>query len=45
LDFLKELNSYGKRFKIYACPLAALLYGVKREDLVEVVDDIKGVFP
>lgn len=42
-DFLKELkNTYGERFKIYACPLAAQLYGVKKEDLVEVVDDIIG---
>jgi peroxiredoxin family protein len=38
--FLKELNSYCERFKMPA----AQLYGVKREDLVEVVDDMGGVF-
>jgi peroxiredoxin family protein len=42
-DFLRELKSaHGDRFKIYACPLAAQLYGVKKEDLVELVDDIRG---
>ncbi len=42
-DFLKELKGgYGERFKIYACPLAAELYGVKKEDLVELVDEVKG---
>jgi Uncharacterized conserved protein len=42
-DFLKELKGgYGERFKIYACPLAVELYGVKKEDLVELVDEVKG---
>jgi len=35
-------SAYGGRFKIYACPPAAQLYGIKREDLVELVDDIRG---
>ena len=35
-------SAYGDRFKIYACPLAAQLYGIKKEDLVELVDDIRG---
>jgi len=42
-DFIKELkNTYSEKFKIYACPLAAQLYGIKKEDLVELVDDIRG---
>lgn len=42
-DFLKELkNTYGEKFKIYACPLAAQMYSIKKEDLVELVDDIRG---
>ncbi|AEA12544.1 hypothetical protein TUZN_1064 [Thermoproteus uzoniensis 768-20] len=42
-DFLKDLKSqYGDRFKIYACPLAAQLYGISKGDLVDVVDDIRG---
>jgi hypothetical protein len=36
-------SAYGDRFKIYVCPLAAQLYGIKKEDLVELVDDIRGV--
>ncbi|MFP3198675.1 MAG: DsrE/DsrF/DrsH-like family protein [Thermoproteus sp.] len=35
-------SAYGDRFKIYACPLAAQLYGIKKEDPVELVDDIRG---
>lgn len=41
--FLKELKTeYPDRFKIYACPLAAELYKVRKEDLVDIVDDIAG---
>jgi peroxiredoxin family protein len=35
-------SAHGDKFKIYACPLAAQLCGVKKEDLVELVDDIRG---
>lgn len=41
--FLKELKEkYGDRFKIYACPIAAAAYGIKKEDLLDIVDDIAG---
>jgi peroxiredoxin family protein len=29
-------------FKVYACPYAAALYNVRKEDLVEEVDEIRG---
>jgi peroxiredoxin family protein len=35
-------SAHGDRFKIHACPLAAQLYGAKKEDLVELVEDIRG---
>ena len=42
-DLLTELKKqYPDRFKIYACPLAAATYNIKREDLLDIVDDIKG---
>ncbi len=42
-DMLKELKEeYKDKFKIYACPLAAATYGIKKEDLLDIVDDIKG---
>jgi len=42
-SWLKELKeTYGDSFKIYACPVAAQFYEVKKEDLADVVDDIKG---
>ncbi len=43
---MRELKqAHGDRFMIYACPLAAQLYGIKKEDLVEPVDDIRGPSP
>ncbi len=45
-DHLRELKqAHGDRFMIYACPLAAQLYGIKKEDLVELVDDIRWPSP
>lgn len=42
-SFLKELKTvYGDAFRIYACPLAAQLYNIKKEDLADIVDDIRG---
>ncbi|AET33278.1 hypothetical protein P186_1876 [Pyrobaculum ferrireducens] len=42
-DFLKDLKSqYGDRLKIYACPLASQLYGISKDQLVDVVDDVRG---
>ncbi|BDB99521.1 DsrE/DsrF/DrsH-like family protein [Saccharolobus caldissimus] len=42
-DLLSELKKqYPDKLKIYACPLAAATYNVKKEDLLEIVDDIKG---
>ncbi|WP_069806682.1 peroxiredoxin [Vulcanisaeta thermophila] len=42
-SFLKELKqTYGDRFKIYACPVAAQFYNVRKEDLVDIVDGIVG---
>ncbi|GAB6946961.1 hypothetical protein JCM16161A_10910 [Vulcanisaeta sp. JCM 16161] len=44
-SYLKELKSvYGDKFKIYACPLAAQLYNIKKEDLVDIVDDINSAY-
>ncbi len=41
--FLEELKKqYGDRLKIYACPLAAATYGIRKEDLLDIIDDIKG---
>lgn len=41
--FLEELKrQYGDKLKVYACPLAAATYGIKKEDLLDIVDDIKG---
>ena len=33
---------YKDSFRIYACPVASAFYNVKKEDLVDIVDDIKG---
>lgn len=42
-SWIKELKDlYRDSFKIYACPLAAQFYNIKKEDLADVVDDIKG---
>lgn len=42
-DMLKELKEqYKEKFKIYACPIAAAAYGIKKEDLLDLVDEIKG---
>jgi len=42
-DMIAELKrQYPANFKIYACPLAAATYGIKKEDLIDSVDDIKG---
>ncbi|MFB6490636.1 MAG: DsrE/DsrF/DrsH-like family protein [Thermoproteus sp. AZ2] len=41
--FLKELKEqYKDNFKIYACPIAAAAYGIKKEDLLDIVDGIAG---
>ncbi|MGC8597306.1 MAG: DsrE/DsrF/DrsH-like family protein [Thermocladium sp.] len=41
-EALADLKStFGDKFHIYACPLAAATYGVKKEDLLDIVDDIK----
>ena len=41
--FFRELkNEYRDNFRIYACPLAATFYGIRKEDLVDIVDDIRG---
>ena len=37
-----EKHLIVRSLKIYACPLATQLYGIKKEDLVELVDDIRG---
>ncbi len=34
-------NTFGDKLHIYACPLAAATYGVKKEDLLDIVDAIK----
>jgi peroxiredoxin family protein len=42
-SFLKQLKmDYKDSFRIYACPVASAFYNVKKEDLVDIVDDIKG---
>ncbi|MCH1770305.1 MULTISPECIES: DsrE/DsrF/DrsH-like family protein [Metallosphaera] len=42
-SFLKQLKTdYPNEFKIYACPVAAAMYNIKKEDLVDIVDEIKG---
>ncbi len=42
-DMFVELKKvYSEKFRIYACPLAAATYGIKKEDLLDIVDDIKG---
>jgi peroxiredoxin family protein len=42
-DLLTELKKqYPDKFKIYACPLAAATYNIKKEDLLDIVDEIKG---
>lgn len=42
-SFLKQLKTdYPKQFRIYACPVAAQFYNVKKEDLVDIVDEIRG---
>lgn len=41
--FLRELkDQYKDRLKIYACPIAAAAYGIRKEDLLDVVDGIAG---
>lgn len=41
--FLSELKEqYKDKFKIYACPIAAAAYGIKKEDLLDIVDEIAG---
>ncbi len=42
-SFLKQLKGdFKEHFKVYACPYAAALYNVRKEDLVEEVDEIRG---
>ncbi|AEE94751.1 conserved hypothetical protein [Acidianus hospitalis W1] len=42
-SFLKQLKmDYKDSFRIYACPVASAFYNFKKEDLVDIVDDIKG---
>ncbi|MEM1597002.1 MAG: DsrE/DsrF/DrsH-like family protein [Pyrobaculum sp.] len=42
-DILKELKmTHRDNFKIYACPLAAQMYNIKKEDLLDIVDGIAG---
>lgn len=42
-EMLAELKKeYGGNLKIYACPLAAQMYNIKREDLIDIVDAIAG---
>ena len=42
-DMLAELKRlYPDKLKIYACPLAAATYGIKKEDMLDIVDDIRG---
>ena len=42
-SFLKQLKvDYHESFRIYACPVAAAFYDIKKEDLVDIVDDIRG---
>jgi len=42
-DMLSELKKqYPDNFRIYACPIAAAAYNVKKEDLLDIVDEIKG---
>ncbi len=38
LMILKELGG-----KVYACPSAMILHGMNRDDLIEVVDGVKGL--
>lgn len=42
-EMLAELKKeYGDNLKIYACPLAAQMYNIKKEDLLDIVDAIAG---
>ncbi|MCH4816323.1 MAG: DsrE/DsrF/DrsH-like family protein [Saccharolobus sp.] len=42
-DYLTMLKKeYPDRFRIYACPIAAAAYNIKKEDLLDIVDEIKG---
>ena len=42
-ETLAELKrEYGDNLKIYACPLAAQMYNIKKEDLLDIVDAIAG---
>ncbi|MEL9989923.1 MAG: DsrE/DsrF/DrsH-like family protein [Thermoproteus sp.] len=42
-DALVELKEMFKEdFKIYACPMAAQMYNIKKEDLLDIVDGIAG---
>jgi peroxiredoxin family protein len=42
-SFLKQLKTdYPNDFKVYACPVASAFYNIKKEDLVEIVDEIRG---
>ncbi|AFA39812.1 hypothetical protein Pogu_1785 [Pyrobaculum oguniense TE7] len=42
-EMLAELKRlHPDKLKIYACPLAAATYGIKKEDLLDIVDDIRG---
>ena len=35
-------NENRDNFRIYACPLAATFYGIRKENFVDLVDDIRG---
>lgn len=42
LDMLKQAKDVGN-VKVYACAMTYDLFGMKKEDLVDVIDDVVGV--